>query len=73
MKLTSIEQRMYDLLMKDRDGVSREVLKEVKPLLSEDDNRVDVHIKNIRRKIKEKGMTIESIRGFGYRLIPIIE
>jgi DNA-binding response OmpR family regulator len=33
-----------------------------------EDRTVDVHIKDLRRKLGEHGQRIETVRGFGYRL-----
>lgn len=70
MKLTPVEALLFEVLKKMPDGAPRHILKEVKPPpIADLANRVDVHIKNLRRKVKEEGLDIVSIRGFGYRLV----
>lgn len=70
MKLTPVEALMFEVLKKMPDGAPRHILKEVKPPPVADlANRVDVHIKNLRRKVKEDGFTIVSMRGLGYKLV----
>lgn len=70
MKLTPVESLLFEVLKKMPDGAPRHILKEVKPPpIADLANRVDVHIKNLRRKVKEEGLDIVSIRGFGYRLV----
>lgn len=70
MKMTPVESLMFEVLKKMPDGAPRHILKEVKPPpIADMANRVDVHIKNLRRKIRDQGLDIISIRGFGYRLV----
>lgn len=70
MKLTPVEALLFEVLKKMPDGAPRHILKEVKPPpIADLANRVDVHIKNLRRKVKDEGLDIVSIRGFGYRLV----
>lgn len=72
MKLTPVEALMFEVLKKMPDGAPRHILKEVKPPpIADIANRVDVHIKNLRRKVKEDGLDIVSVRGFGYRLVRV--
>lgn len=70
MKLTPIEMQMYDLLAKNPEGVGREILAKAEaPLPKRASNYVDVHIKNLRKKLKKEGMVIVSMRGVGYKLL----
>jgi len=68
--LTPTEQMYLETLEKYPDGLSLEKLVEIKrpePKLR-DTSIVLTHIKNIRRKLP-RNMEIETIRGFGYRLV----
>lgn len=70
MKLTYIEMQMYELLAQHPQGVERDVLAKVKAQKPErGSNYVDVHIKNLRRKLKKEGVVIVSMRGVGYKLV----
>lgn len=73
MNLTPVEQAIYDKLLELPDCAPLHILKEIQPPASKrESNIVAVHIKNIRRKIKEDGMEIINIRGFGYKLVKSI-
>lgn len=69
-KLTFVEQQMFDLLLDSGDTiVKREELATAKPKpVLYNSNSVDVHIKNLRRKIKKEGYEIVTRRGIGYQL-----
>lgn len=71
-QLTTFEQLVLNKLQENEGGVvERSVLGAIQPPKPKlDSNRVDVHIKNIRRKLSPV-YEIHTVRGVGYRLIRI--
>ena len=68
--LTALEFRLLKTMMDRRGHVLTrgQLLQDVWNLSSELNTRtVDTHIKRLRRKLKQSGNTIETIRGVGYR------
>ena len=64
--LTRIEQQYFDLLKRDTHIVDRSYFTQLHEDYP-DSNVVDVHIKNIRRKL-EGAYVIETHRGIGYSM-----
>ena len=70
MELTYTEQQIVDKLESAGKPLTREELKDVKPPEHKRiGNVVDVHIKNLRRKLAGSNIEIETVRGVGYRLV----
>lgn len=72
VQLTDREFAIFEYLYKEKKVVSREEI--IKQFASDSDKpiterNVDVHISFIRKKIKPIGMSIETLRGSGYRLL----
>jgi DNA-binding response OmpR family regulator len=71
LRLTEMEARILATLMRQHGrAVSRAQLLN-RELLSPEDRTVDVHIGNIRRKLRDGGicpLVIWPVRGYGYRL-----
>lgn len=69
--LTGTETRMLGILLRQYGrAISRERLG-TRGALDASDRSIDVHVGNIRRKLREAGMdelVISPVRGFGYRL-----
>ncbi|MFP4246075.1 MAG: response regulator transcription factor [Halochromatium sp.] len=72
LTLTGTEARLFGILLRQHGrAVSRERLSNRGPQ-DPGDRSIDVHIGNIRRKLREAGLgelAISPVRGFGYRLI----
>ena len=69
MKLTHIEKQMYEVLSTN-EIATREALATAKPAPAlRTSNVVDVHMKNLRVKLKAEGMEVRTIRGIGYQLV----
>lgn len=67
--LTPTEELYLNALREAPEGVSRKSLASVKaPPAERMSNMVDVHVKNLRRKLPPN-MRIELVRGFGYKLV----
>lgn len=61
---------MLALLEEFPEGVQRETLLAIKPdALGRKSNVVDVHIKNLRLKLKASEVEIVPLRGVGYQLV----
>lgn len=71
LTLTETETRILGILLRDHGrAVSRERLSN-RGVPDPSDRAIDVHIGNIRRKLRQVGLTevvIGPVRGFGYRL-----
>lgn len=69
MNLTPTEALYFDALLKNPDGISREKLHPLRPSAPpRSTNLVDVHIKDLRKKIKGSGYEIKCVRKFGYKM-----
>ena len=72
LKLTNTEAMYLEVLKEYTEGVSREDLSSIRPEApSYRSNLVDVHIKNLRKKLAAVGYGIEAVRGYGYRIIRV--
>lgn len=70
IKLTATEFKILKLLMDNLDRVFTrdQLLNEIwSNTTSPTDRTVDVHVKNLREKLKEFGKQIKTIRGVGYK------
>jgi DNA-binding response OmpR family regulator len=71
LSLTATEARMFGVLLRQPNrAVSRERLSNRGPQ-DPGDRSIDVHVGNLRRKLREAGideLVISPVRGFGYRL-----
>jgi two-component system phosphate regulon response regulator PhoB len=71
VRLTSVEFKLLAMLMQRRGRVqSRDgLLSEVWGYATSIDTRtVDTHVRRLRKKLGKAGDTIETVRGFGYRI-----
>jgi len=71
VELTETESRIVEILMREAGrSVSRSTLM-AREIVNAEDRSVDVHIANIRRKLRSAGINdlrIYPVRGFGYRV-----
>ena len=68
--LTALEYDLLNLLARNRQRVftREDLLEAVWDEVVVNDRTVDVHIKNLRQKIRPDGDLIETVRGVGYRV-----
>ncbi len=68
-QLTPFEEIIYEALQKAPEGLSFEKFAELKVPVKPPKNpanRLAVHMRTLRRKL---GVTVESVRGVGYKLV----
>lgn len=73
LKLNPLETQIFEMLYRAGDkGASREELLEYKvPVPTRKSNVIDVHIKNLRKKLVGTQYEIQTIRGVGYRIYKV--